>query len=335
MTTAPLGPTRLLSRSAIERWLTMDDAIRGVETVYRAHGDGTVAMPAKITLDLRPFGLEAWHNAMPGYVQPLGAAGIKWAGGYSQNPARHGLPYVMAMIILDDPETGYPLAVLDGAFITNIRTGASAAVFARVLSRPGADHVALIGAGVQARFATDALVRTHAIRRISVYDISPDAAARYARYVRDRHDIEVIVADSPEAAVSAADIVITVTFADAALVEGRWLRPGVTALSMGSYQEFDDAAVLSADKIVVDSWDQCAHRGELKRFADAGRLQRSDMHAEIGEIMIGAKPGRERDDERIFSIPIGLGTNDVALARLVYDRVVASGEDVPTFDFLG
>lgn len=318
----------------IEHHLSTEDAIKGVESVFRAHGEGQVAMPAKITLDLRSFGLPAWRNAMPGYIHPMGAAGIKWAGGYSENPAKHNLPYVMAMILLEDPATGYPLAVLDGMLITNMRTGAAAAVSAKLLGHSASRAAAFIGAGVQARYATDALVRTHGIDRISVYDISRDAAERYATYARERYDLDVRIAESPESAVRDADLVITVTFADAPLVEGRWLRPGVVALSMGSYQEFDDEAVLSADKIVVDSWDQCAHRGELKRFTEAGRMVRDDIHAELGDVITGKKPGRDSDQERIFCVPIGLGTHDIALARLVYDRVVASGEDVPTHDFL-
>ncbi len=334
MGSSTFGPTRLLSRTMVEQHLTTDDALRGVEAVFRAHGEGQVAMPPKITLDLRSFGLEAWHNAMPGYVQPMAAAGIKWAGGYADNPSRFGLPYIMALIVLQDPASGYPLAVMDGTYVTNVRTGASAAICAKYLAKADAGRFAFVGAGAQARFATDALMRTHPSASVVAYDVSEEAAGRYAAYARDQHGLNVEVASSVQDAVSGADVVISVTFADEPLIKGEWLAPGATALSMGSYQEFDDDAVLGSDKIIVDSWDQCAHRGELKRFAESGRLNRSGIAAEMGEVVTGRRPGRENDTQRLFVVPIGLGTHDIALARLVLDRVVEGGFSIPTCDFL-
>ncbi|HVA06943.1 MAG TPA: hypothetical protein VNG12_09410, partial [Acidimicrobiales bacterium] len=114
--------------------------------------------------------------------------------------------------------------------------------------------------------------------------------------------------------------------ADEPLVRAEWLQPGVTILSMGSYQEFEDEAVLRADKIVVDSWEQCSHRGELKRFAESGRLTKREIFAEIGDTVCGRRPGRESNQESIFVVPIGLGTHDIALAKLAYDRLASRGQ---------
>ncbi|MGH7777451.1 MAG: ornithine cyclodeaminase family protein [Candidatus Dormibacterales bacterium] len=318
------GPTRLIARDEVERSVDMADALRVVQEVVRGHAQGRVAMPAKVTMDLSDFGLEAWNTAMPAFVQPLGAAGFKWVGGFLKNRERHGLPYLIALILVQDPETGYPLAITEGVHITNLRTGAMAALAVRHFGRSDARVLALVGAGVQARFAVDGITQVTGLERIQVYDLDPQAADTFAGWVGERHAIPVAVAGDAEGAVRGADLVITATTSRSPIVRKEWMGPGVTAISIGSQgQEFDDEAVLGADKIVVDSWEQCTHLGELRGFAEAGRLTRSDIFAEIGETVAGMRPGREGPEEYILVVPIGLGSLDIALAKLVHDRVSA------------
>ena len=326
--------TLLVSRSQVDSCISMADVIDVVERVFRAHGEGQAEMPAKITLDLGRFGIDAWTNAMPAYLHPMGAAGIKWAGGYVHNPASAGLPYVMATIIVQDPTTGYPLAVMEGGQITNLRTGAVVAVCVKYYAGPGTHVMAIVGAGVQARFALAATAQITDLAEVRVTDVRPGAAEVFAREMKQSVGAPVIACDSVERAVRDADVVVTVTSADAPLVADEWLTPGVTAISMGSFQEFADEAVLKSDKIVVDSWEQCAHRGELKRLVDGKRLSREGIFAEIGETVAGLRPGREADGERIMAVPIGLGSHDIAVARLVYDRMKERNDGV-SFDFLG
>ncbi len=328
----PVRTTALLSRDDVARLVSVPDAVHAVREVFRAHGQGRVAMPAKISLDLRPFGLNAWHNAMPGYIEPAAAAGIKWAGGYADNPARHGLPYVMALIVLQDPETGYPLAIMDGVHITNIRTGAVVGVAAEYYARSEAGVAAFVGAGAQAVTALEALVLTRRPTSITVYDLDPGRAASFAVTATRRHGLAGRACGTVEEAVTGAWLITTATPADAPLVEGRWIAPGATSVSLGSFQEFSDDAVEDAERIVVDSWEQCAHRGELKRFADSGRLTRADIYGEIGDTVGGDLPGRDGPDQRILVVPIGLGTHDLYLARMVLDR--ASAADLRNFDFV-
>lgn len=326
------APTLLISQDDVRRVINMEAVLEIVELVFRAHGQGQVVMPPKITLDMRSMGIEGWHNAMPAYIHPLGVAGIKWAGGYARNPSTFGLPYVMGVIILQDPTTGYPLAVLDGTHITNLRTGAVAGVCAKYYGRQRAQVVTFVGAGTQARFALEAMMRTVNIMEVRVYDIDLEKAVVYAHDARRRYGVKAFACSSPQEAVDGADTVVTVTYADEPIVKGEWLKQGCTVLSMGSYQELDDDAVMSADKIVVDSWDQCAHRGELKRFAEAGRLTRKEIFAEIGETVAGIRPGRETDKERILVVPIGLGSHDIAVAKVVYDKIRLDGTH-PSFRF--
>jgi alanine dehydrogenase len=326
--------TLLASRSEVDRCLSIDDVITVVEEVFRAHGQGLAEMPPKITLDLGRFGLEAWTNAMPAYVQPTAAAGIKWAGGYARNPATHGLPYVMATIILQDPATGYPIAVMEGGQITNLRTGAVVAVCIKHYARPQAHVMAIVGAGVQGRFALTATARVADLDEVRVTDIRQESADAFALEMSHSLKLTVKAVNTVEAAVRGADVVVTATPADAPLVSDEWLAAGTTAISMGSFQEFADDAVLTADKIVVDSWEQCAHRGELKRLVDTGKLSRDGIFAEVGETVAGVRPGRQSDNERIMVVPIGLGSHDIAVAHLAYERLKET-KDAIRFDFLG
>lgn len=312
--------TLLLSHQDVVRCLDMKEVIEIVEQVLRAHGEDRVVMPAKITLDLRPVGREFWSNAMPAYVAPLEAVGIKWVGGFANNPTRHGLPYLMATILLQDPDTGRLRAVMDGLHITNLRTGAAAAVSARHAARAGAGIVAIVGAGTQGRTSLWALGHLFQIQEVRVVDVLPGAAEGYAREMSARLGLRVRPCDTVQEAVEGADVVVTATTANEAVVRNGWLGPGVTAVALGSFQEFDDDFVLGADRIIVDSWEQCRHRGELARLAHAGKLSREDVDAELGDVVVGRKPGRGGDAERVLVVPIGLGSLDIAVASVVYQR---------------
>jgi ornithine cyclodeaminase/alanine dehydrogenase len=311
----------------------MPDAIPIVEQVLRDHALGTVAMPAKVTMDLAPFGLKAWNTAMPAYIESLGASGVKWVGGFAENRERYGLPFLIALILVQDPRTGYPLAIMDGVHITNLRTGAVTALAVRHYGRRDARRLALIGAGTQARFTVSGVTRITRLDEIRVHDIDAGAARRFADEIAAGYGIEVRTCPDAESAVRGADVVVTATTSTSPIVRARWLAPGVTMISIGSQgQEFDDDAVLGADKLVCDSWEQCTHLGELRAFAESGRLTRDNVHAEIGDTIAGVRSGRERDDESIMVVPIGLGSLDVALARVAHERIQARGQ-VAAFRF--
>lgn len=331
--TGSWGPTSLIAADQVERYLSVADAHSVTEEVVRGLALGRVEMPAKVTMDLAGFGLKAWNTAMPAYIESLGASGFKWVGGFADNRERHGLPYLIATILVQDSSTGYPLAIMDGVHITNLRTGAVAAIAVQHYARPEPHRLAFVGAGVQARFALAAIKHIAEIAEVRAYDINPAATLRFKDHCRKEHGIAIVAGDSAEAAVSGADIVITATTSTSPIVRRAWMERGVTAISIGSQgQEFDDEAVLGADKLICDSWEQCTHLGELRGFAESGRLTRADVHAEIGETVAGLRSGRESGDEFILVVPIGLGALDIALARVAYDRVTAN-ERVQTFRF--
>ncbi len=311
--------TLLLSLEDCARCIDVKAVLPVVRQVLHAHAEGKVIMPAKVNLDLEPAGHHYWSNAMPAYVEPFGAVGVKWVSGLLDNPAKHQLPFIMGTILLQDIETGLLLSVMEGSHITTLRTGAAAAVAAQLLAREGAESVALIGAGVQGRTTLQAIGHLMPVRRMLVADSNPAAAARCAASLRDELSLPVESVASARQAAERADIVITATPARHVVLNS-WLQPGVTALALGSFQEFDDEFLLSADRIVVDSVEQASHRGTLAPLFERGQLSEEDIAATLPEVCAGRRAGRTAASQRLLCVLVGLGSLDLSIAALVYQR---------------
>jgi alanine dehydrogenase len=328
--------TLLITQEQAKSLLDMPSAIRIVEEVYRSHGRAKVLMPPKITLDLgegRPWPpYKGYMNAMPAYLGDTDVAGIKWAGGFQEN-YKIGLPFITAMILLINPKNGVFVAIMDGAHITGLRTGAASAVCAKVLARKDSSVVGIIGAGLQGRMHLRALNHLFKLKEVRVTDVQEGAAENYSREMKAETGLNVLSKKSYQEVVEGADIICTVTTGDEPMVRREWLKKGSLVISAGSYQELDPEVVLSADKIVVDSWAQTSHRGELARLVEAGKLGEKNIHAEIGEILAGKKKGREREDENILAIPIGLGSLDIGCAFEVYQKALEKKIGTP-FSFI-
>jgi alanine dehydrogenase len=320
----PSSPTLILSKQVIEGLLTYEAAIDQVEYVFREWGRGNVVMPAKISLDMARSGYDSWSNAMPAFVVPIGAAGVKWIGGYADNAAV-GRPFIQGAILLNDPRTGAVLAVMEGAHITNLRTGASAAISAKYLAPSAAARIAIVGTGMQGSTCLQALSRQFGQLTFQVADSSAERRQAFCAALRSATACAVTEAATVEEAVRGADIIVLVTTAKQPIVREAWIKPGALVLAMGSFQQVEDAFLLSADRIVVDSWDQASHRGEIKHLCESGQIRRSRIHAELGEIVAGKKPGRRSEQERILMVPVGLGAHDICIAHHLYHRAVAQG----------
>jgi alanine dehydrogenase len=326
---------RLLSQSDVEKLVTMKDIVEILDKTYRGMGEGTVVNPAKGTLDLGESGpyppYRADINSMPAYVGWVDTAGIKWAGGWMDNPAQ-GLPYVSAIIVLVNPRNGIFTGVMDGTLITNLRTGAQTAVALKYLY-PGRKSlsVGLFGAGVQGRTQTRAIAELFAIDELKVYDTFPEAARKFAADMESAVSGKITICSEPQQA-SEGDAVITVTHAKDGFFKKEWFAPGTVLFPMGSYKECRDEALLSADAIVVDHVAQCLHRGALKDLAEAGRITESSISATLGELAAGKKRITSSPSSRILCIPIGTGAMDVAAAAVVLQR--AEERNIGrTFDF--
>jgi alanine dehydrogenase len=319
--------TVLLSKSDIEKVMTMKEVVEIVDKTYIGFGEGKVINPTKVGLDLGetaawpPY--KGFMNAMPAYVGWLDSAGIKWAGGFLDN-AKIGLPYITGMILLIDPRTGHFKAVMDGAEITNMRTGAQAAVALKYLHNKKSIKIGLYGAGMQGHYQTMAISQLFDIEELKVYDIRREASEKFAEDMKNIVPGNIIIVDSPEEAAD-GDAVICVTQSKDKFVKNSWIKPGTILFAMGSYQECDDDFILSADEIIVDHIGQCLHRGALRELNEKGEITKDNIYATIGEVAAGKKRGRTSDKDRILCIPIGTGAMDVAVATIVYQRAVKKG----------
>jgi len=309
--------TMVLSAADVSKCLTVKKTMELVEYVFGEWGKGNIVMPAKITLDMARSGCESWSNAMPAYIVPCNAAGIKWIGGYAGNIQKR-LPYIMGVIILTDPETGQTLAFMDGSYITNMRTGASAAISAKYLAGQEVGVVCIIGAGSQGRTCALCFNEIYPDAEMRIADISEDSKKNFVEEMSKALDMRIINASSVEEAVRGSDLVVLVTTAAKPFIREEWIKPGTTVLAMGSFQQIEDAFACSADKIVVDSWAQACHRGELKQLVESGKLNEGDLYSELGDIVINRKTGRESGAERILMIPVGLGAHDICIAQYVH-----------------
>ncbi len=300
--------------------LSMEEIIAALETAFRAKGEGRTEMPPKP--GIHPGGGNNFLHAMPAYIPDLKSAGIKWVGGFPENP-RRGLPYITGLLIYNDVETGLPLAVMDCVWITAKRTGAASAVAARRLARPDSSVLGVLGCGVQARSHAEALRVLFPLRRILAYDTDPAAAERYAREIGPQLRIEVVTVKTPREAVSGCDIVVTagpILKTPHATIQPGWLEEGAFASLVDYDSYWSRAALAEASKFCTDDVPQ------LRLYQSMGYFQGiPPIHADLGELVTGRKPGRETPAERTMTANLGLAIDDMAVAPLLYERARAKG----------
>lgn len=320
--------TVLLSQKDVESVLSMKDVVEVVDKTFQGFGEGTTINPTKVGLDLGetasypPY--EGFMNAMPAYVGWLDSAGIKWAGGFLGERKKMGLPYITSLTLLIDPKIGNFKAVMDGALITNLRTGAQTAVALKYMTKKKSLRIGLYGAGMQGHTQTMAISELFDIEELTVYDISTEALEKFKKDMAGYVKSEIKLAKDPEEA-SKGDAVICVTQSKDKFVKNEWIKTGTVLFPMGSYQECDDEFILSADKIIVDHVGQCLHRGALKESTEAGKIDESSLYCTIGELAAGKKSAPDLTKERVLCIPIGTGAMDVAVATIVLERATEKG----------
>lgn len=323
--------TVLLSQSDILEVLTMKDVVEICDKTFKGFGEGTTINPTKVGLDLGEKAVfppyEGFMNAMPAYVGWCDSAGIKWAGGLLGERKKMGLPYITSMILLMDPKVGNFTAAMDGALITNWRTGAQAAVSLKYLvTDKKSIKLAVYGAGMQGRTSTMAISEVFDIEELRIYDIYKQSSLKFKEDMKHFVKGEIVVVEQPEDTPVDVDAIITVTQSKDKFVKDEWIKPGTVLIPMGSYQECEDEFIVKADKIVVDHVGQCLHRGVLKELSEAGKITEETLYATIGELAAGKKQGGISKDERILCVPIGTGAMDIAIATVVLER--AQGKEL-------
>ena len=323
----------VITNAQVKARATLEDAIACVEDTWRWHGEGEVVMPPKITTDMGEMGVPSWFNSMPSYIRPLDMAGIKIVGGYADNPKR-GMPFIKSNLVLLDPHDGHLRALMCGDWISDARTGAQPAIAMKYLAA-ATDVITVIGAGQQAFYCVSCISKLHRIGQLRVCDIRPEARARFAERFKGA-DFEIVCCESNREGCEGADVIITITTANAPLVEEAWCKPGSLVLTMGSYTETADDVALKFDRIFIDHAAQGLHRGNFKELAERGIVSRESIEAELPEVVCGKKPGRQSPTERILCELVGMGSPDLCIATKVYNAIRAEGgADALSLDMLG
>lgn len=312
----------IIEEAALRKAITPQVAVDAVRDAFRADGEGRAHVPAVINLEVPAYHGE--FHVKTALIDGVPHVAVKIASGFYDNPAK-GLPSGSGLMAVFDAATGVPVALLlDNGFLTDIRTGAAGAVAAEVLAPSTIATVGVLGSGLQARHQVRCLRCVRPFARLVAW--SPDRLHLDA-YLREMRDdgLEARAAATPEAVCREADVLLTATPARAPLVQAEWLRPGqhVTALGADApgKQELDAACLTRADLLVVDRLTQCAAFGELRHALDAGLLRPDRVHAELGEIVAGRKPGRTTARQITIADLTGVGFQDTAIASKALELV--------------
>jgi alanine dehydrogenase len=308
--------------------LAAPDVLGAVESAVRAQGEGKVALDERVQHVPDPS-FPGHFNVLRATVWPLEATGVKVVGDFVDNHTR-GLPSELALVTLYDPRTGVPYAVVDGTEITARRTGALTALGARELARRGSRVLAHIGARGTAFSNVELLDGLFGFDEIRVTSRRQESREGFGARLEAALGKRVRVTDSIEEAVVGADIVVEATRLrePEPVLRTRWLDSCSLLVPYGTKSALELDVLERMDKVVVDDWAQCRRDdefGALRPHVRAGLLSEKSLHAELGQILTGAKPGREGDDERILFWHRGLGTTDVALAHMLWRRAVEQG----------
>ncbi len=320
--------TLILTENDVKRVLTMRETMEVVERAFELHAKGMTQMPPKVYLTFEKGDL----RAMPAYLD--GKAGVKWVNSHPENP-RRGLPTVMAVLIYNDPETGFPLAVMDGTHITNFRTGAAGGIAAKYLARKDSRIFGFVGCGRQAYTQFLALREVFNIELVKAYDVVERNAERFAKFC-EGFGVSAEVCDAKNAC--DCDVLTTTTPSRKPVVKSEWIRSGTHINAIGAdapgKQELEEEILLRA-KIVVDDLEQAMHGGEINVAVSKGILRREDIYATLGEVVAGMKRGREDEDEITVFDSTGLAIQDIAVAGLVFRRAkeMDVGLEIKLFDF--
>ncbi len=315
----------LLTPREIASLLTIDDCIVAVEQAFLLFGEGKAAPPAVVSMHVAGGGFHVKAGILDLGIQYFAA---KVNGNFPENPARFALPTIHGVIVLCDAERGSPLAVMDSREITSLRTAAATAVAAKHLARKDSRTLTICGCGNQGRVQAKAISRIYKLQAVYVYDQSAEQAKRLAQQLTADLGIPVMPVPDLAAAVRQSDICVTCTTSHEPLLGPDDVSPGTFIAAVGAdnpEKHEIHPALIAKSKIVADILEQCAVMGDLHHAIDAGVVTRADVHAELGEIVAGKKPGRESDEEITIFDSTGMALQDVAAAAFLYEKALRQG----------
>ena len=308
---------RILTHADVRLALPMDRAIELMKPAFVHLSSKTAVVPTRLSMELPEQ--EGRVLIMPVYIPADEKISLKLVALHAQNPER-GLPYIHALLILMDAREGRPLAIMDAEYLTALRTGAASGLATSLLSRPEAETVAIFGAGVQGRSQLEGICAVRPITRAFIYDPNPERVNRFCREMAQRVRCALLPADSP-AVVQKADIIATATTAHDPVFDDKDIRAGTHINAIGAYRpdmrEIPEETILRA-RVCVDSMSSCLEEaGDFLMPIRSGRLTPEGIHAELGEILNGAKAGRENPEEVTVFKSVGNAVQDLVAAQAV------------------
>jgi alanine dehydrogenase len=315
----------LLTRENVMSVLDMEACMDVVESAFAELARGTAVLPLRINIT-PPEGLALY---MPAYLKEMGALACKVVTVYKKNPEKFGLPTTIGKVLLQNPETGEVICVMDGGYLTAVRTGAASGVATKYMARDGGKMTAgIFGAGVQAKMQLWAMSVARDISKAVVYDTSGEAAEKFVSEMSKRLGLRIVKAASPDEAL-AADIICTATSSPTPIFDGQKVSPGTHINGIGSHtpkaRELD-SEIIRRSRLMGDSREACfKEAGDIMIPLEEGAIDKGHFYAELGEVVTGKKAGRESDGEITLFKSNGLAIQDAATAKLVYDKAVASG----------
>lgn len=316
----------LLSRNDVIKVLEMADCMDVVEKAFAELASGTAVLPLRINITT-PDGLALY---MPAYLKNMGALACKVVTVYKNNPKEFNMPTVIGKTLLQDPKTGDVICIMDGGYLTAVRTGAASGVATKYLARADDGQVAgIFGAGVQAEMQLWAVAVARKLSRALLYDISGEAMEKFMAKMSEKLDLEIARADSADQILAEADIICTATSAPEPIFDGSKVREGTHINGIGSHtpnaRELD-TTIIKRSKFIADSFEACLKEaGDIMIPIEEGAVDKSHMFAELGELIIGRKESRTNDKEITLFKSNGLAIQDVAAAKLIYDKAVQAG----------
>ncbi|MGA2669650.1 MAG: ornithine cyclodeaminase family protein [Ignavibacteria bacterium] len=317
--------TLILSREDVMSVLDMNDCMDIVEKAFAELANGTAVLPLRIGIT-PPDGLSLY---MPAYMKEMKALACKVVTVYKNNPSKYNLPTTIGKVLLQDPETGDVICIMDGGYLTAVRTGAASGVATKYLARKnGKMSAGIFGSGVQARMQLWAMTKARDISRAYIYDISDEAMTKFIVDMTKKLELDIMKASSPDELMK-ADIICTATSSASPIFEGKKVKEGTHINGIGSHtpnaRELD-TDIIKRSKFVGDSKTACFNEaGDIMIPLKEGAIDESHFYAELGEVITGKKAGRVNDKEITLFKSNGLAIQDVATAKLVYDKAVEMG----------
>lgn len=317
-----------LSQKDVKDIVDMKEAINIVESAFSELYRGEVVMPVRTAINTE----DGVTLIMPALLKEMKALGTKIVTVYKNNP-KIGLPTILAIVVLNDPRTGAPLAIMDGAYLTAVRTGAVSGVATKYLANPDSKIVGMIGAGVQARTQLWAVSEVIKIENVKIYDTIENSAKSFVRDMSKKFDFDIQIVNTPREAVENSDVIITSSTSKNPVLDGNWLKEGAHINAIGSHtpdaREIDDITIKNS-KIVVDSKEAILKEcGDILIPIKNKVIKKEDIYAELGEVVIGKKRRKNPSEITLFK-SVGLAIQDVSMAKLVYEKALRKnvGEEI-------